>query len=133
MHTEFKLVFVADVLQVLEYKMLANKVVKGPELLQLSYAPAQDSDRKQGFFQKQSLPSAFFDPHTSFKYLAYEQSTRALLHYLGELVLQPGSKAYQELVVIGSPNASDTLESMKLKLSSPISVLLLRICSIIIT
>ena len=103
MQTAFKLVFVADVLQVLAYKMLANKIVKGPELLQLSYAPNRDSDKKQGFFQKQSLPGACFEPHTNFKDLEYEQSPRALAHYLSELVLQPGPKAYQELVVIGSP------------------------------
>ena len=95
--------FVADVLQVLEYKILANKVVKGPELLQLRYAPDRDSDKKQGFFQKQSSPSAFFDPHTSFKDLEYEQSTHALAHHLNGLASQPGLKAYQELVVIGSP------------------------------
>ena len=103
MHTEFKLVFVADVLQVLEYKVLASKVLKDPEVLQLSHGPDRDSDKKQGFFRKQSSPSAFFDPHTSFKDLEYEQSTRALAHYLNELVSQPGSKAYEELVVIGSP------------------------------
>ena len=103
MHIEFKLVFVADVLQVLEYKMLVNKVIKGPELLELNHTPDRDSDKKQGFFQKQSLPGAFFDPHTSFKDLEYEQSARALANYLGELVSRPGPKAYQELVVIGSP------------------------------
>ena len=45
MHTELRLVFVADVVQVLEYKMLGNKVVRGPEFLQLNYAPERDSDK----------------------------------------------------------------------------------------
>ena len=119
MHTEFKLVFVADVLQVLEYKILANKVVKGPELLQLRYAPDRDSDKKQGFFQKQSSPSAFFDPHTSFKDLEYEQSTRALAHHLNELASQPGSKAYRELVVIGSPKFIGNFRKHETKAMKP--------------
>ena len=103
MHTQLKLVFVADVQQVLEYKMLAKKVVTGPEVLALNYPPERDGNAKQGFFQKQSTPSGFFDPHTSFKDLEYEQGTRALAHYIAELVTQPGPKAYQEIVVIGSP------------------------------
>lgn len=103
MHTGLQLVFVADVLQVLEYTVLANKVVSGPAFLQLDHAPGRDSDKKQGFFKKQSLPGTFFDPHTSFKDLEYEQSTRVLAHHLGEIVLKTGPKAYQELVVIGSP------------------------------
>ena len=103
MHADFKLVFVVDVQQMLEYKVLANKVVSGPEVLQLSHAPDRDSDKNQGFFQKQSLPGSFFDPHTSFKDLEYDHSARTLVHYLSELVSQPGPKAYQELVVIGSP------------------------------
>ena len=119
MHTELRLVFVADVVQVLEYKMLGNKVVRGPEFLQLNYAPERDSDKKQGFFQKQSLPGTFYDPHTSFKLLEYEQSTRALAHYLSELVLQPGPKAYKELVVISSPKFIGHFKKHEIKAIKP--------------
>ena len=103
MRADFKLVFVVSALQVLVYKVLANRVVKGPELLQLPHAPERDSQKRQGFFQKQSLQGAFFDPHTDFKDLEYDQSARALVRYLRGLVLKPGPEAYQNMAVIGSP------------------------------
>lgn len=119
MHTELKLVFVADVHQVLEYKMLAKKVVSGPELLALSYPPARDGNDKQGFFHKQSTPSGFFDPHTSFKDLEYEQSARALAQYIDHVVTQPGPKAYEEIVVIGSPKLMGHFRKQESKAAKP--------------
>lgn len=103
MHTGLKLVFVAAVQKVLEYKMLAKKVVSGPEILALSYPPERDGNAKQGFFRQRSSPSGFFDPHTSFKDLEYEQSAHALAQYIDKLVTEPHPKAYEKIVVVGSP------------------------------
>lgn len=119
MHTELKLVFVADVQQVLEYKMLARKVVTGPEVLALTYPPARDGNAKQGFFRKQSSPSGFFDPHTSFKDLEYEQGARALAQYINKLATEPGPKAYEEIVVIGSPKLMGYFRKQESKAAKP--------------
>lgn len=119
MHIQLKLVFVAGVHQVLEYKMLAKKVVTGPEVLALDYPPERDGNAKQGFFQKQSSPSGFFDPHTSFKDLEYEQSARALAQYIDKLVTEPGPKAYEEIVVIGSPKLVGHFRKQESKAAKP--------------
>ncbi len=119
MHTELKLVFVANLHQILEYKMLAKKVVSGPEVLSLNYPPERDGTAKQGFFHKQSSPGGFFNPHTNFKDLEYEQGARALARYIEELVAQPGAKAYQEIVVIGSPKLMGQFRKQEPKAANP--------------
>ena len=103
MHTDLQLVFVADVAHVLVYQVQGGRKVSGPEHLQLQHGPERDSDHKEGFFQKGAAPGAFFDPHTAFKDLEYQQSARALVRHLHALGERQGSSPYEAFVVVGGP------------------------------
>lgn len=95
-----KIIALANANKIVFYEAKGLGIVKGPYHVELESTNKKSrNEKRQGFFQKGSLPGSFFDPHTAAKDLEHNNRAKEISKHLEEKL----AKDYNELIILADP------------------------------
>jgi protein required for attachment to host cells len=96
-----KLVVVLDINTLKLYEAQGIKINREIAIYEIKPDVNHRSEKGEGFNQKKSTPSSYYDPHTSAKDLEHQESSRLAISYI-EQVYQ-GNADFKELIIVADP------------------------------
>ena len=95
-----KLIAVIDINTLKLYKAQGLKITKEIGSFSIHSDSNHKSERHEGFHEKKSTPSSFYDPHTAPKDIEYQESSKAAIDHISKSFTNDSS--FKELFIIAN-------------------------------
>lgn len=90
-----KLVLLTNLEKLIIYKAQGLKIISNAEYIPIKTHDHIGSEKKEGFYQKQSVPGSFFDPHTDAQDIKYQEVAANIVNYLDK-----NQHGYKEYIIV---------------------------------
>jgi protein required for attachment to host cells len=97
-----KLIAVLDANTLNLYQAEGLKISTKLESVSIHSDENHNNEKHNGFYQKKSAQSSFFDPHTSQKDLAFQEAARSALKHINNIFFDNSKPLFNELYIIAN-------------------------------